>query len=249
MRRPAPATEWIIAPDADAAARETAERTAASLASAARERGRAALALAGGSTPRAAYRLLAAEPLRSRVPWGSVEFFFGDERGVPPSHADANYRMAREELLEPLAIPAARVRRMEAEREDREAAAAEYEQAVRASLAPRGGEPAFDLVLLGMGPDGHTASLFPGSPALDERHRLVVAVRRPEGRFGLTVTLPAIEAAREVILCATGAPKAEMLRRVRSGDRSLPAARVRPRGRLLWIVDRALAEAAGLAPS
>jgi 6-phosphogluconolactonase len=197
------------------------------------------VALAGGRTPKRSYELLAAPPLREMVRWAGIEVFFGDERAVAPDHADSNYRMARESLLDHVPLPPGNVHRMEAERADRDAAARDY-----AALLPG----ALDLVLLGLGPDGHTASLFPGSPALGERGRLVVATppaplapRVPR----MTLTLPALAAARHVLFVVTGADKAGALAAVLEGPRDpvrIPAQGVEPtRGTVTWLVDRAAA--------
>ena len=138
-----------------------------------RARGRRfCVALAGGSTPRRLYQLLACAPYRERVDWTQVEFFFGDERTVPPDHADSNFRMANETLLGQLVLPDRQIHRMTGERDDLDAAAAEYANEIEQVVG--GTPPAFDLVLLGMGRDGHTASLFPGTAALSERRRWVV---------------------------------------------------------------------------
>jgi 6-phosphogluconolactonase len=247
--------EWRIVGDGAAAAAEAAELFVEFAGAAIAARGRALVALAGGSTPRAAYALLASEPRRGRVRWDSIDFFFGDERGVRPGDPDRNDRMAAETLLSKVGIAPGRIHPMPAEREDRDAAADAYATEIRAAAGaaagpgPGGAAPRFDLVLLGMGPDGHTASLFPGTPALEERARLVVPTRRPEGRWGMTFTFPLLDAARAVVFTAIGEPKAAALRRViEPGSDPPPAARVRPRGRCVWIVDAALATAAGLAP-
>ncbi len=208
-------------------------------------RGSFALALSGGSTPRALYALLAdpRRPFAGRMPWGRTQVFFGDERHVPPDHPDSNFRMVRQVLLAHVPIPAENVHRVRGELSDAAAAAAAYERELRAAL---GESPAIDLILLGLGEDGHTASLFPGSPALDERKRWVVApwVERLGARR-ITFTLPVLEAARQVLFLVTGAAKSAALRRALgepTGAEPIPAARVRPRrGRVLWLVDRAAA--------
>lgn len=212
-------------------------------------RGRFSVALAGGTTPRGAYALLAEDDARrpaQRLPWDQVHLFFGDERHVPPDHQDSNYRMVREALLSRIAIPESNIHRIEGELEAQEAADA-YQELLRGFFALGPGEmPRFDLILLGMGLDGHTASLFPGSEALAERTRLVAAnwVERFRG-FRLTLTYPVLNHAAEVLFLVTGADKAEMLRDVLEGDPSgatYPAQRVRPRaGRLLWYADQAAA--------
>lgn len=204
------------------------------------------IVLAGGSTPRSLYRTLSAPAWASRLPWSRVRFFFGDERCVPPTHADSNYAMAKETLFDPLRIPDQQIARMRGEADPGEAAEA-YERAVRQEFVgePRG-VPAFDLVLLGLGDDGHTASLFPGSPALDERARLVVAASAPVGvRQRITMTYSVFNQAKAVVFLVSGAPKAAMVRRILEeggGDPPLPAARIRPTdGRLMWYLDEAAA--------
>lgn len=169
------------------------------------------VALAGGRTPRAVYARLATEA----YDWSGVDVFFGDERCVPPDHPDSNFLMAEETLLSK--VPA-RVHRMQGETCE----AAGYEEELRAVFGT--GLPAFDLVFLGMGADGHTASLFPGDPALEETRRLVVRVARPD-HPRLTLTLPVLSASKLAVFLVAGAEKREALRRVRAGD-DLPSARV-----------------------
>ena len=209
----------------------------------------AAVALAGGSTPRHVYRLLAEDPpLSSRVPWRKIQFFWGDERHVPPDNDQSNYRMASEELLAKVPVRSECVHRVRAENADAAAAALEYEHEVRTTLATKTREiPRFDLILLGMGPDGHTASLFPGTDALAERVRLVVAnwVATFQAHR-ITMTLPLLNAAASVVFLVAGADKAEIVREVLRGGASTsgyPAQLVRPRdGRLTWLLDRAAAQ-------
>ncbi len=211
-------------------------------------RGRFAVALSGGSTPRRLYQLLAAAPWRDQVDWGRVEIFWGDERCVPPDHPESNYRMARETMLAHLPIPAEHIHRMEAERADHDAAAREYEATIgRVFGASTGGEPpAFDLILLGMGPDGHTASLFPHTKALDEMTRWVVANFVPKfDTDRLTLTRPILNRAREVLFLVAGADKAEPLAEVLTGPAApvrLPSQSIQPAGRLVWFIDRAAAD-------
>jgi len=212
-------------------------------------RGAFALALSGGTTPRALYALLAepAGAFAARMPWPRTQVFFGDERHVPPDHPDSNFRMAQEALLARVPIPAENVHRIRGELPDAAGAAAAYEGELRAVL---GSDPALDLVLLGLGEDGHTASLFPGSPALEERERWVAAAWvEGLGAWRITLTLPVLERAREVVFLVAGASKAEALRRALRGGAQpepVPAARVRPReGRLLWLADRAAAASLG----
>lgn len=238
-----------VAPDAAAVAAAVAREFESAVWAAVGERGHAAVALAGGKTPRAAYELLAKPTLRDSIPWSRVDLFFGDERCVPADHADSNYRMAREALLDRVPIPASRVHRMEAERADLERAAEEYESKLRAICDAEGTEPPrLDLVLLGMGSDGHTASLFPGSPLLLEAHRMVGVGPGPSGTRRMSLTFPALNAARAVLFAATGADKAPALRAVLRGEPGAPpsASVSPPEGSLHWILDAPLAAAAGL---
>ncbi len=233
----------------DAVARAGAEGFVRCAREAVAARGRFVVALSGGSTPRALHRLLAAEPLRGQVPWERTEVFWGDERCVPPDHPDSNYRMARETLLDAVPIPPARVHRMAGEHPDPAAAAAAYEAEVARVLGgtPGAPPPVFDLIFLGMGPDGHTASLFPGTAALAERTRWVVANHVPTAPGGvahrLTVTYPLLNRAARVIFLVAGPDKAAALRDVLEGPldpQRLPAQAVRPAtGDLVWLVDRA----------
>lgn len=215
-----------------------AHAVASSAASAVAARKRFLLALSGGSTPKAVYSLLGADP--AIVPWDKTEIFFGDERCVPSDHADSNYRMVRETLIG--RIPQATVHRVETELGPDEAAA-RYDTALRE--AGDGGIPRFDLILLGMGADGHTASLFPGTSALAENRRLAVANFVPQlGADRVTFTFPVINAAQRVLFLASGADKSAMLAEVLAGPRSrYPAQNVYPHGVLEWYVDRAAAAA------
>ena len=194
------------------------------------ERGRCTLALSGGRTPEPVYRELTSA---SGIDWKRVEIFFSDERAVAPDHPDSNYRMVRAALLSRVPIPAGQVHRMEAERADRDAAARDYER-----LLPR----ALDILLLGIGPDGHTASLFPGSAALDERQRLVLPVlgaKPPAER--MTITPPVIEAARKVAVLASGEDKAAMVARALEGPLAPKAVPAQLARRGTWLLDQAAA--------
>ncbi|MBI4500373.1 MAG: 6-phosphogluconolactonase [Gemmatimonadetes bacterium] len=195
--------------------------------------GRCSIALAGGSTPRPVYWALTQEPFRSAIPWQRLWVYFGDERAVPPDHPDSNFCAAREALLRHVAVPETQVFRMEAERADREAAAEEYARVLPARL---------DILILGMGPDGHTASLFPGSSAMEERERRVVPVIGPKPPAArLTITPPVIGSAREAVVLVTGEDKAATLARALQGPmapRDLPAQLAREG---TWILDRAAA--------
>jgi len=221
----------IVEPDPTELTREAADWLEVEVSAAIVERGACALALSGGRTPEPLYRKLAAD---SSIDWTRVEVFFADERAVPPNHPESNYRMVHQALLSRVAI-SPRVHRMEAERDDRDAAALEYER-----LIP----PRLDILLLGMGADGHTASLFPGSDALDERHRLVVPVVGPTQPIQrLTVTPPVIAAARKVGVIATGADKSAMVARALEGPLAPKIIPVQLARQGFWFLDQAAAKA------
>jgi len=220
---------------ARAAADEIATRVAAGLAA----RPTFSLVLAGGSTPQKTYEEIVARHARA-IEWKRVHVFFGDERCVPPDDAQSNYAMARAALLSRVAIPETNVHRMRAEVAPPPRAADEHERELRTFFVGAAW-PAFDLVLLGVGEDGHTASLFPGHEALAERTRWVVAVRTeakpPPWR--LSLTLPALCASRDAMFLACGAGKRAIVAAVRAGGATFPSAMVRPTGRLEWFVDDA----------
>ncbi|NOX63356.1 MAG: 6-phosphogluconolactonase [Chloroflexi bacterium] len=227
-----------------------AERVRDALRRAVDARGRAHLAVSGGSTPRPLFRLLAQPVWRSRIPWAHVHVWWVDERCVPPDHHENNYAAAYQLLFRHLSVM--HLHRMHGELEDPWEAAAAYENELRRTfhLGPRG-RPHFDLILLGMGEDGHTASLFPGTPALEEQKRLVTVGEAPVfPHRRLTLTLPVLNRAANVLFLVAGANKGPALRQVFHPDPDLPllpAARVRPaRGRLLWLLDENAALAAGL---
>jgi len=243
----------IVEPTVEAAVEFVAGLFKTIVCEAASQRSACRMALAGGTTPRALYQRLAEDPSGEQVPWSQVEVFFGDERDVPLDHVESNYRMVQRTLLDHVPIHPMRVHPMRADAEDIEATAAEYERTVR-QLVPAGqdGVPCFDLVLLGMGGDGHTASLFPGADALRENQRLVVAYHVPVlGRKRMTVTFPLINAARNVVLLVTGADKAQSVAVLLGPDtearKALPAAGVNPAAGMLSIVlDAEAARSAGL---
>jgi 6-phosphogluconolactonase len=216
---PSVAQPEIIVADSAAALVEAAARRIQGLAAGAiAARGQFRIALAGGSTPRALYPLLI-----TGVDWTRARVFFGDERAVAPDDPRSNYRMARETLLEPARVPDANVFRWRAESADLDGAARDYEQALRAGGAP----PLIDLALLGLGPDGHTASLFPGTAALTVEDRLAVAVEVPAmATRRLTLTYPALLAAEEVLFLVTGPDKRAALADVVRPGSTLPAARI-----------------------
>ncbi len=226
-----------------------AEAAAAWLETIAREAsaasGRFRIALAGGGTPRTLYELLASAPWRRRTRWDAWEVFFGDERAIPPEAGGSNFRMARESLLSRVPIPEERVHRMEAERVDLDAAAADYAAVLTAACPPWGPArvPRLDCVLLGLGENGHTVSLFPGDPSLDVTDRWVVRSRADYAPYDrLTLTFPVLDAAAHAAFLVAGAAKGEALRGVLRGD--VPAARVHPRdGELRWFLDEAAAGA------
>ena len=210
------------------------------------QRGRFTIALSGGSTPRNLYTLIAANASAS-LPWDQMFFFWGDERHVPLNDPDSNYRMAKETLLSKVPIPPANIFPVPAENPDAAAAAQAYEETLRKffALAP-GDFPRFDLILLGMGPDGHTASLFPETAALQEKSRLVVANWVEKlNNSRITFTLPVLNAARCVAFLVSGADKAAVLHEVLEGKapgEKYPSKLVRPSaGKLIWFVDRAAA--------
>jgi 6-phosphogluconolactonase len=233
-----------VAENAEALSHLVAEQFVRLTTDAIASRGRCAVALSGGSTPKSVYQLLAAPAFRTRVRWSDIHFFWGDERHVSPDHPDSNYRMAVEAMLSKVPVPPANVHRVRSELSDAEQAARDYEGVVRACV---GGEPTpqFDLIHLGIGTDGHTASLFPGSVALEERERLCVAnwIEKFNG-YRITLTLPVLNVARAVTFVVKGTEKASVVQRV-LGDSDgprLPAQLVRPAdGTLWWMLDRAAA--------
>jgi 6-phosphogluconolactonase len=201
-----------------------------SLAQAVRERGKASLCLAGGTTPRAVYETLAKE---ADLPWAAISAYFGDERCVAPDHVDSNYRMAREALFERVPLPADHIHRMHGENPDRERAARDYDSLLPAAL---------DVLVLGIGEDGHTASLFPNSPALDETERRVLPVIGPKPPpERLSVTAPVLAAARLVIVLAAGAGKATAVARALEGKRDVRACPAQLVRDAVWLTDHAAA--------
>jgi 6-phosphogluconolactonase len=231
--------EVKILPDNAALAQAGAQEFHRLAEAAVQERGRFSVALSGGNTPRTVYSLLASE--HKELPWDRIHIFFGDERHVPPDHPDSNFRMASESLLSIVPIPEKNVHRIHAEL-DAEAAAAEYDQQlVNFFKLTNHDWPRFDLIFLGIGDDGHTASLFPGSEALTEISRRVTAnwVEKFKA-FRITLTFPVLNNAAEVDFLVSGAGKAQILSEVlRPGARKYPAQNVQPQnGRLLWLVDQ-----------
>jgi 6-phosphogluconolactonase len=236
-------TRITVLPDADAVAAAAADRIVAAAIGAIEARGIFRVALSGGSTPKRVYSRILEPRRRDAVDWSRVEFFWGDERAVPPDDPACNFGVAYRMLISQLpGVRPERIHRMPAEVDDLDAAALTYESELRLAFEARGDEPpAFDLIWLGMGPDGHTASLFPGSTALDERDRWVVAARAPSLQSSrMTLTFGVLNAARTVIFVVTGADKADAFRAIRDGGSDLPAARV-VGDDVEWIVDAAAA--------
>ena len=235
-------------PDAEAVSRAAGQDLVELARAAIAERGRFCVALSGGSTPRRMYEILGEAPRWARIDWRRVEFFWGDERAVPPDHPDSNYGVAATVLLRKLDVPAERIHRIRGELPDVDEAAALYQdELARVFATPvEGLPPIFDLILLGMGADGHTASLFPYSQALTERRRWVVGNTVPKlGQSRVTMTFPILNRAAEVRLLVTGADKTGALKEALAGPREperLPVQAVVPEsGRLVWLVDRAAA--------
>jgi 6-phosphogluconolactonase len=208
-----------------------------------RERGRFVVSLSGGSTPKRTYELLASERFVSRVDWNRVEMFFGDERYVPHDDPASNYRMTKEVLLH--RVPSAHVHRVPTEVTPADAAASAYEQEIRKAFGGAADIPQFDLIYLGLGTNGHTASLFPCSPVLKETSRLVVAdFVREVNQWRISMTAPLLNKGRVVAFLVAGRDKAQVLRDVMTGPRDpdrLPAQLIAPEGDLVWLVDEAAA--------
>jgi 6-phosphogluconolactonase len=234
------APEIHVLPDPAAVVLEATRRIVA----AAREVDRLSIALCGGSTPKALYEHLASDDVQRDIDWPKVEIFFGDERCVPPDHPQSNYRMARETLLSKVPIPGDNIYRMRGEIDPQEAAK-EYGQMLKEKFVDAG----LDLILLGMGEDGHTASLFPGTAALNEtRHRIVAnyAEHSTTGKsWRITMTAPFINRSKQILVLVTGATKAEVLREVLEGapdPQRLPIQLIEPAsGKMTWLIDAAAA--------
>jgi 6-phosphogluconolactonase len=242
-----------VAESADDVSLAAAHEFARITTSAVELRGRCFVALSGGSTPRGLNQALArteAIPSTSlgagqSVPWSGIEFFWSDERHVPPDHADSNYKMAYDTLLSKVPVAPAQVHRVRAEGADAAIVAREYEQEIRTIVPQQDGTPRFDLILLGLGADGHTASLFPATAALHEQTRLCVDNWVPHlSAHRITMTLPLLNAARAVCFLVSGAEKASIVRGVLQptpSDPEYPARLVQPSGELTWMLDRGAA--------
>ena len=229
-----------ILPDPLALAHHVAEwMTQAALAA----QGTFRVSLSGGSTPKTLYRLLASDEFRGRFPWQLASWYWGDERFVPYDHPESNFRMTREAMLAKAPVPPENVHPIPTDGTP-EDAARRYERTLQeaygaATLDPR--HPLFDLTLLGLGPDGHTASLLPGEPVLDERKRWMAAVSHGRPEVRITMTYPVIESSRRIAFLVAGKEKAAIFSAIRAGTSQVPAARVQPVGELLWFVDQAAA--------
>jgi 6-phosphogluconolactonase len=202
------------------------------------------VALSGGSTPKLTYEMLGVEPLVARFPWARAHFVFGDERFVPPDNKESNARMVNEAMLSLAPVPLDHVHRVPTTGLGPEEAAAEYERELKRlygapELNPD--KPLLDLCLLGLGEDGHTASLIPGEPVLEERKRWVAVVGHGRPEVRITLTYPALESSGATVFLAQGEGKRAILDRVLSGDETVPAGKLRPKGELFWLVDASAA--------
>jgi len=240
--------KYCVEPDAAALARRAAQYFVEMAGESVAARGQARIAISGGSTPRAAFALLAdpSQPWRARMPWDKLELYWVDERCVPPDHPESNFRMTREAMLDHVPLRPEQIHRMEGELEP-EVAAARYESELRNSFRLEGAEsPRFDLIALGMGDDGHTASLFPHTKAIHEMGRLVTANHVPQkDTWRITLTWPVINHARSVFFLIGGADKAAVLQEVFAGSRDperLPSQLIWPSGGILTLIlDKAAA--------
>jgi 6-phosphogluconolactonase len=199
------------------------------------------VSLSGGSTPKALYALLASDAFRERFPWQRVSWYWGDERFVPWDHPESNYRMTREAMLAKAPVPPENIHPVSADGTP-EQAASRYERTLQEAYGATvldSARPLFDITLLGLGADGHTASLLPGEPVLQERKRWVAAVSHGRPEVRITMTYPVIESSRRVAFLVAGKDKAAIVKAIRAGGSQVPAARVRPVGELIWFIDRA----------
>jgi 6-phosphogluconolactonase len=234
----------IFADPTSLAARTAEWMTAAALAS----DGPFRVSLSGGATPKALYSLLASERFRNRFPWQRVHWYWGDERFVPYDHLESNYRMTREAMLSKVSVPPENVHPIPTDR-DAEDAAQCYERILQEAYGDTNfdrARPLFDVTLLGLGADGHTASLLPDEPVLNERKRWVAAVSHGRPEVRVTMTYPTIESSRRIAFLVAGREKAGIFAAIRAGNGRVPAAQVRPVGELFWFVDRAAADNEGL---
>ena len=254
MSSPLPPSVRIFA-DADACAAAAAQTFLALALAAVEAQKPFRVALSGGSTPKRLYTILTSRAeFRDVAPWGKIHFFFSDERHVPPDHAESNYNTAKQGLFSKLPIPAANIHRVHAELTDASEAAERYQSTIAASFSGNDESvPAFDLIFLGMGADGHTASLFPGTTGLDEKKKWVIANTVPQlSTDRVTFTYPLINAASKVLLLVTGADKADRLETIFGPEakETFPVQAVKPKeGALEWYLDTAAAAKLAPAPS
>ncbi|HTR85813.1 MAG TPA: 6-phosphogluconolactonase [Reyranella sp.] len=230
-----------VFPDAETLAQHTADWL---IGLAAAKQGRFVVSLSGGSTPKRLYQLLADSPRRERFPWDRTHFFWGDERFVPPDSPSSNWRMTREAMLDHVPVPTANVHPVPTTAMTHDQAAMAYERTLKdfygnETLAPD--RPLFDVMLLGLGTNGHTASLFPGMPVIEERKRWVGWMEDREAGVRITLTYPALESSAETAFLVAGADKQPMLKRLLAADPGIPAGRLNPGGRLHVFADRAAA--------
>jgi 6-phosphogluconolactonase len=241
-------SEIVVVKDSVALSYKAAEILVGCIAEVLEQRPYFSIALSGGSTPKILFSLLVEDDsLRKKIPWNKMHFFWGDERHVPPEDAQNNYRMAYETMLAKAPVPPENIHRMPTEQFDAGKVAADYEQELRKFFRLKSGElPVFDFNLLGIGPDGHTASLFPGTEALHEQRHLVVANWIEKFQTNrITLTAPVLNNAGTIVVLVSGQEKAEILKRILEGEYQpdlLPSQLIRPNhGRLLWLVDQAAA--------
>jgi 6-phosphogluconolactonase len=231
--------DLTVLEDADALARQAASLIeGAALA----QPGVVRVALSGGSTPKRTYQILATDPWRGRVPWDCVHWYFGDERFVPPDHPESNFRMAREALFDHVPVPPENLHPVPTEGVGPEEAADRYAAMLRADYGAdqlQQGRPLFHLCLLGLGEDGHTASLIPGQPVLEERTRWVAEVGKGRPEVRITITYPVIDNAGVTAFLVSGAGKRAVLADLLTGTSTVPAARLHPQGRLMVLADKA----------
>jgi 6-phosphogluconolactonase len=204
-----------------------------------------AVCLSGGSTPKRLYQRLASAGYRENFPWPRTHWFWGDERFVSPDDPLSNFRMVREAMLAHAPIPPENIHPIPTTGLTPEAAAAAYEKTLQSFYGARrleSGRPLFDVTFLGLGSDGHTASLFPGTPALQERERWAVAIVGAKAEARISLTYPVLEASADAAFLIEGVEKRDIFRRLRTGDQALPAGRLQPQGRLLYFADRAAAD-------
>ncbi len=238
--------ELVVCSDAEELNRRTAEQFVRLATESVAATGKFTVALSGGSTPKALYSLLAGQTCQPLVPWSRVYFFWSDERCVPPDHPESNYGMARVTMLEKVPVPTENVYRVPTEQGNVQRVAAEYERILRTFFGVKEGQqPRFDLILLGMGEDGHTASLFPGTAALQETGTVTANDIQNLRTHRITLTIPAINQAAHIVFLVSGPSKASVLKEVLEGQYQptrLPSQSIQPvEGKLLFLVDRAAA--------